>query len=77
MALVAPYAVNWQVKQKPFGEETEEPTDLIRLVKIVRASGYRGYLPIETLSPKNKVYDPFTVVPEFLKQLREAIAQTA
>ena len=36
-----------------------------------------GLLPIETLSPKNKVYDPFTVVPGFLKQLRDAIAQTA
>lgn len=77
MALVAPYAVNWQIKQKPFGEESEQPTDLVKLIKIVRASGYRGYLPIETLAPKNKVYDPFSVVPEFLKQLREAIAQTA
>jgi len=77
MALVAPYAVNWQVKQTPFGEESDVPTDLVKLVKIVRASGYRGYLPIETLSPKNKVYDPFTVVPAFLKQLRDALAQTA
>src|SRR3954447_8281013 len=77
MAMVAPYAVNWQIKQFPFGEENETPTDLVRLIKIVRDSGYRGYLPIETLSPKNKVYDPFTVVPEFLKQLRDAIAQSA
>jgi sugar phosphate isomerase/epimerase len=76
MSLVAPYAVNWQVKQSPFGEESEIPTDLVKLIKIVRTSGYRGYLPIETLSPKTKVYDPFTVVPAFLKQLREAIAQS-
>jgi sugar phosphate isomerase/epimerase len=77
MALVAPYAVNWQIKQSPFGEDSNIPTDLVKLMKIVRASNYRGYLPIETLSPKDKVYDPYTVVPAFLKQLRDAIAQTA
>jgi sugar phosphate isomerase/epimerase len=77
IAQVAPYAVNWQIKQSPFGEENNQPTDLVRLVQIVRAAAYRGYLPIETLSPKNKVYDPFTVVPAFLKELRQAIAQTA
>ena len=52
-------------------------TDLVKPIKIVRASNYRGYLPIETLSPRDKVYDPYTVVPAFLKQLRDAIAQTA
>src|SRR4051812_3092997 len=68
MAQVAPYAVNWQIKQYPSAEDPTTPTDLVRLIRIVRASGYRGYLPIETLSPKDKVYDPFTVVPIFLKQ---------
>jgi sugar phosphate isomerase/epimerase len=77
MAVVAPHAVNWQVKQSPFGEESEVPTDLIKLLKIVRKSGYSGFLPIETLSPKGKEYDPYTVVPAFQKQLRDAIAQTA
>jgi len=43
----------------------------------VRSSGYRGYLPIETLSFKSQSYDPFAVVPPFLKQLQDAIAQTA
>jgi sugar phosphate isomerase/epimerase len=77
MAKVAPYAVNWQIKQSPFGVESDQQTDLVRLVKIIRDAGYRGYLPIETLSPKDKPADPFTVVPPFLKQLRDAIAQTA
>lgn len=76
-ALVAPTAVNWQVKQSPLGEESEVPTDLVKLLKIVRASGYSGYLPIETLSPRGKAYDPYTVVPAFLAQLRDAIAKTA
>jgi hypothetical protein len=46
-------------------------------MKVVRKSGYSGYLPIETLSPRGKPYDPFAVVPSFLKQVREAMAQTA
>jgi sugar phosphate isomerase/epimerase len=77
IALVAPHAVNWQVKQSVFGEESEVPTDMIRLLKIVRKSGYKGYLPIETLSPQGKPYDPAAVVPAFLAQLRDAIAKTA
>lgn len=77
MARVAPYAVNWQVKQSPFGAESDVPLDLKKFVRIVRSSGYRGYLPIETLSTKGKDYDPFKVVPKFLDQLRQAIAETA
>jgi sugar phosphate isomerase/epimerase len=77
MAQVAPTAVNWQIKQSPFGEDSETPTDLVRLMTIVRKSGYSGYLPIETLSPRGKDYDPYAVVPEFLKKVREAIAHTA
>ena len=81
MAKAAPYAVNWQIKQSPLGveKEAEAPTDLKRLLKIVRGSGYRGYLPIETLSPRSGGgdYDPFKVVPKFLADLRQAIAETA
>lgn len=80
MAKAAPYAVNWQIKQSPMGveKEAEAPTDLRRLLKIVRASGYRGYLPIETLSPRGGGnYDPFTVVPKFLTEVRAALAETA
>jgi sugar phosphate isomerase/epimerase len=77
MAVVAPKAINWQIKQSPFGEESEVPTDLIKLLHIIRKSGYSGYLPIETLSPKGKPYDPFTVVPAFQQKLIAAIKQTA
>src|SRR5207249_7308566 len=27
MALVAPFAVNWQIKERPFGDESDTPTD--------------------------------------------------
>jgi sugar phosphate isomerase/epimerase len=81
MAKAAPYAVNWQVKQGTEGVENEAsaPTNLIRLLKIVRASGYRGYLPIEILSSRGgpAPKDPFKVVPEFLAAVRQAIAATA
>ncbi len=71
MSKVAPYAVNWQVKQSPWGEQSDVPIDMIRLLKIIRSSKYRGYLPIETL-----VSDPYVAVPEMVKKLREAIAAT-
>ena len=58
IAKVMPYAVNFQVKESPFGKESKVRTDLKRLVKIVRDGGYRGYLPIETLSIPNRPYDP-------------------
>jgi sugar phosphate isomerase/epimerase len=82
MAKVAPYAVNWQIKKSPLGVEAEDasPTDMKKLLRIIRQSGYRGYLPIETLSIKSKNgegYDPYTAVPKFLKELRDAIAATA
>ena len=59
--------------------QDEAPTDLKRLMHFVRDSGYRGYLPIEALSPRGagSGYDPYTVVPKFLADLRTAIAATA
>lgn len=77
MTKAAPYAVNWQVKQSPFGVESDVKLDLIRLLKIVRSSGYSGYLPVETLSRPGTPYDPYQVVPPFVRQLKAAIAATA
>jgi sugar phosphate isomerase/epimerase len=75
---VAPYAVNWTVKQSVFdGGYGEVQIDLDRLLRIVRVSGYRGYLPIETLAAKGQPHDPRKTVPAYLKRLRAAIAATA
>lgn len=76
IAKVAPFAVNWQIKESPFGAESPVRTDLTKLVRIIRASHYRGFIPVETLAPKTAEYDPFTVVPRFLKELRRAVDQT-
>lgn len=77
MEKAAPYAVNWQVKQSPFGAASDVKLDLMKLLRIVRASHYSGYLPVETLSVRGKPYDPYEVVPPFVQELKAAIAATA
>ena len=47
----------------------EQKTDLQKVIAIIKRSGYRGYLPIETLGPG----DPKIKVPLFLAQVREAV----
>jgi sugar phosphate isomerase/epimerase len=74
IAQVLPYAVNFQVKESPFGKESNVRTDLDRLVRIVVEGGYRGYLPIETLSLPHRPYNPKQLVPQFLAELRSALA---
>jgi sugar phosphate isomerase/epimerase len=52
------YAVTWQIKEKVFVAGKEVDVDAPRLMKLIKASGFRGYLPLETLGegePKNKV----------------------
>jgi len=65
------YAVNWQIKEKITYKGKNENTDLIKLFKIIKDSTYRGYLPIETLSPG----DPYVIIPPFLQQVRDAMAK--
>jgi sugar phosphate isomerase/epimerase len=77
MEKVAPYAVNWQVKESAFGAASDIRLDLKRLLHIVRTSGYSGYLPIETLSVPGKPYDPYQTVPPFVQKLKEAISESA
>src|SRR5215213_2422488 len=84
IAKVMPYAVNFQVKESPFGVLSRVRIDLKRLMKIVHKSGYRGYLPIETLADKVmkgqpmpatpfRPYDPYKQVTAFFKEVRAAI----
>ena len=69
IAQTIPYAVNWQLKETLFVNGVEQKTDLDRLMKIIKESGYRGYLPIETLGEG----DPKVKVPQFLNEVREAM----
>lgn len=65
-----PYAVSWQIKEKIINNGVEEEVNLKKLMGIIKASDYRGYLPIETLGPG----DPFEKVPAFLDKVRKAMA---
>jgi sugar phosphate isomerase/epimerase len=82
-----PYAVNFQLKLSVFGAASKVKIDLSRVMKIMEKTGYRGYLPIEVLSPqggnknKNRTpgvtdikndYDPFVVLPAFMKEVKTA-----
>jgi sugar phosphate isomerase/epimerase len=77
IARVIPYAVNWQIKESVDGKGGKVKTDLKKLARLIRQGGYRGYLPIETLSVAGQEYDPRVRVAQLLKELREALAQTA
>jgi len=64
-----PYTVNWQLKEKIWLNGAEVDTDLERLMKIIKASGYRGYLPIETLGAG----DPKIKIPALLEKVKKAM----
>jgi sugar phosphate isomerase/epimerase len=77
IALVAPRAVNWQVKETTRSRLDSPRLDIARFVGIVRAANYHGYLPIETLRMGRTDYDSFTEIPKMLAQLRAAIDATS
>lgn len=74
IAAVIPYTVNWQMKESVLGNTSEVKTDFVKLMKIIKDSGYRGYIPLETLKlvGKDKPYDPFVLVPQIMKELQAA-----
>jgi sugar phosphate isomerase/epimerase len=74
IAATLPYAVNFQVKESPYGRNSTVRLDLKRFVQILRAGEYRGYLPIETLVADGVPYDARVVVPKFLAELESALA---
>ena len=63
------YAVNWQLKENMYVNGVEVKTDLNKVIAIIKASGYRGYVPIETLGAG----DPAIKVPQFLAEVRKAL----
>lgn len=69
IADTAPYAVNWQIKENMYVNGAEVKTDLRKVIQIVKSSGYRGYLPIETLGTG----DPKIKVPVFLEEVKMAL----
>ncbi len=72
LARCAPYAVNVQVKVdiQRRNEKERSPADFSRLIKILRAANYQGWVALEYEANE----DPWTAVPKYLRQLREAMA---
>ncbi|MEK6263066.1 MAG: sugar phosphate isomerase/epimerase family protein [Planctomycetota bacterium] len=70
LAIIAPYAINAQIKVEVSPNKKAEPTDLPRVVKILKDANYRGFLVLEYEAKE----DPLTTVPEYLKTLRGLIA---
>ena len=75
IARVIPVTVNWQIKEV-LQNRKGPPTDLKKLVGIIRAGGYRGYIPIETLARPGQPYDPRARATELLAGVRAALAQS-
>jgi sugar phosphate isomerase/epimerase len=63
------YAVTWQIKENVWINGKETPTDYVKLFKIIKNAGYRGYLPLETLGPG----DPYEKVPALLEKVKSAL----
>jgi sugar phosphate isomerase/epimerase len=70
IADTARFAVNWQLKENVFINGAEQAADLQKIISAIKSSGYRGYLPIETLGPG----DPKVKVPAFLEKVKKALA---
>ena len=70
IALLAPHARTWQIKERLYRNGQEEKTDVRRVFAILEGAGYRGYAPIETLGPG----DPREKVRRFLDEVREALS---
>ena len=65
----AKYAVNWQIKENVFINGEEQEADIPKIIKIIKSSGYRGYIPLETLGAG----DPNVKVSALYKKVREAV----
>ena len=67
LARLAPYAVTVQIKTEihPLGKPTED-ADLYRLIMILRATGYRGYVALEYEAAE----EPKIAIPRHLEALK-------
>jgi sugar phosphate isomerase/epimerase len=69
IAKTAKYAVNWQIKENVFVNGAQKEADIPRLIKIIKKSGYKGYIPIETLGPG----DPRPKVEALFKKVKDGV----
>jgi sugar phosphate isomerase/epimerase len=72
LAIIAPYAVNVQLKMeiKREGSKEAEASDVKRLLQILRDANYQGWFTLEFETKE----DPFVKVPEICDMLRPLLA---
>jgi sugar phosphate isomerase/epimerase len=69
IAKAAPFAATWQIKENVFVNGKETRTEMKKIIQIVQDSGYRGYLPLETLGEG----DPRQKIPKLLNEITAAL----
>ncbi|MDA0831726.1 MAG: sugar phosphate isomerase/epimerase [Planctomycetota bacterium] len=68
---IAPYTVNAQLKVEVTPEgQPKQPSDLKRMVGVLKDAGYRGYLVLEYEAEE----EPHEAIPRHLQELRDIIA---
>jgi sugar phosphate isomerase/epimerase len=72
LAKIAPYAVNVQLKMKIHAKDDKEgkPTDIPRVLQILRDANYQGWFTLEYEDKE----DPFVAVPRILGELKPLLA---
>ena len=66
MQVIAPWAVNAQIKASVSISGKKQPADLPRITTILRDAGYRGFVALEYEEPQS----PYEAIPQLLDQLR-------
>ena len=69
MKRIAPYAVNAQIKVVIRAKSGNQPTDLSRVVGVLRDADYRGYVALEY----EESDDPYEAIPRYAEELRKLI----
>ena len=73
LAMIAPYAINAQVKVEMYVAGEHEMADLPRIIRILRDADYSGWVVLEHEAKE----DPIEHVPQWIEKLEKAIEETA
>jgi sugar phosphate isomerase/epimerase len=69
LARIAPYAVNAQIKVDMHPGGKHQPTDLAKVLNILRDAGYSGWVALEYEAKE----EPLDAIPRYLDQLRKLV----
>ena len=69
LEMIAPYAVNAQIKVEIFQNNQNQETDLARVLNILRKAGYSGWVALEYEAKE----DPMIAIPRWLQKLKGII----